>query len=764
MVLLAFAVFLGEVSGAAGVYQPASSDLRIGCWNVYNSRIYKGNDNSSPSSRYDAWPRIMNGVKADIWMLQEMFYSDAGVPDSYIEDFAAHVRSVSGDNSWNWASDNKGRVTLSRYPIQWSGQVSHRIHATWIELPASVSSKDLLVLNVHFMNLDQSVIARDFIRQVRAGNHSAGIPSDISIVFAGDFNALYRSTRYNNIKNEGFTDVYPTHNGTDEKNTIGGVRMSDGSYVSPIGGNQIDFAMVSSSVLTTVNSFILNTIIMPEADRNAFGFEQRDITVDANRTDHDFINGHLDCDHFPIIFDLQKTPPAPNDSAFVSQSVPSWMAPGETKQVTVQMKNTGSDTWTAAKAHKLGSQPGGNNTWGFTRVYLAGDDSIEPNQSKTFTFDITAPETPGVYLFQCRMVDDEPPNQGWFGPRTPVVQITVGGQNPEAVILAVDLHQGGSDPLPTIPDYFVGWTLGNLAAGNPAPSTVINGYTLTFATGASRESLSNPALQAGFNARNRGNHISNSGAFTQTDLMRERVASLGTPTDPVSGNGTGHGIYLKIEGLAPNTPYRIQVWGVDFDNDGSLKNGYNYGYDATTETVGYTSLPELGSYTISGNPTTIADNDQYSVVGIITTDATGTLVYKQISNIDRSVMNGFVLSATSSEAPSGYEVWAFENNITGEPTDDDSGDGLSNLATYAIGERPRLIRAEDKFEFVHKQRRGDDALTYTVEMTDDLTNGEWTPVSVGAETRVLDGAYDEIRYTISDTNDRLFVRLRISMQ
>ena len=140
------AVLAGSFCYGAGVYEPASSDLRIGSWNVYQSRIYKGNNNSSPSSRYDSWPRIMNGVQADIWLLQEMFYNDSGVPTSYLDDFCSHVKSVTGDNSWKWASDKKGRVTLTRYPIRWSAQVSHRIHATWIDLPSSVSSTSLRVV------------------------------------------------------------------------------------------------------------------------------------------------------------------------------------------------------------------------------------------------------------------------------------------------------------------------------------------------------------------------------------------------------------------------------------------------------------------------------------------------------------------------------------------------------------------------------------------------------------------------------------------
>jgi len=225
------------------------------------------------------------------------------------------------------------------------------------------------------------------------------------------------------------------------------------------------------------------------------------------------------------------------------------------------------------------------------------------------------------------------------------------------VILAVDLHQLATDLVPVTPDYFTGWFVGNVSAGVAAPSTNINGYAITLGSGTSIGCLVNPALQAGMNARNRTTgYILNAGEFTQADMMRERIASLGSPTTPTTGKGTGSGLYLKVSGLSANTSYMIQAWGVDStglfaSSNVRLKDGYNYGYDATAETGGYTSLPQVETYTVAGSPTTIADNDQYSVSGIITTDSSGTLIYKQISNIDKSVMNGFVLSTVDYAPP-----------------------------------------------------------------------------------------------------------------
>jgi len=115
---------------------------------------------------------------------------------------------------------------------------------------------------------------------------------------------------------------------------------------------------------------------------------------------------------------------AANNSSFVSQSVPTSLNAGQSTTVSVTMKNTGTTTWTQAGGYKLGTQnPQDNTLWtGATRIYLSGSDSIAPNQSKTFTFTITAPTTPGTYNFQWRMVQE---GVQWFGAYSTNVSIQV---------------------------------------------------------------------------------------------------------------------------------------------------------------------------------------------------------------------------------------------------------------------------------------------------------------------------------------------------
>jgi len=104
---------------------------------------------------------------------------------------------------------------------------------------------------------------------------------------------------------------------------------------------------------------------------------------------------------------------AANDAEFISQTVPSSMTVGQSYSVSVTMKNTGTTSWTAAGNYRLGSQnPQDNWNWGNNRAYLSAGDSIAPGQSKTFSFTITAPATPGTYNFQWRMLQE---GIEWFG-------------------------------------------------------------------------------------------------------------------------------------------------------------------------------------------------------------------------------------------------------------------------------------------------------------------------------------------------------------
>ena len=119
--------------------------------------------------------------------------------------------------------------------------------------------------------------------------------------------------------------------------------------------------------------------------------------------------------------------PILRNSRFISQGVPQELTPEEQRSVSITIKNTGSEIWVSRKegGHFLGSQnPQDNQIWRDGRILLPGQ--IFPGQIVEFTFDITAPDTPGTYDFQWRMVKEY---VEWFGEFTPNVEIMVVAPN-----------------------------------------------------------------------------------------------------------------------------------------------------------------------------------------------------------------------------------------------------------------------------------------------------------------------------------------------
>jgi len=118
---------------------------------------------------------------------------------------------------------------------------------------------------------------------------------------------------------------------------------------------------------------------------------------------------------------------AADGAEFVSRSIPSTMSTGQSRTITVVMRNSGTTTWTAAGGYRLNSRgPYDNTTWGINRIPLAAGDSIAPGQQKTFTFAVTAPTTPGTYLSRWSMAV----GGAAFGATTADVNVVVTGTPP----------------------------------------------------------------------------------------------------------------------------------------------------------------------------------------------------------------------------------------------------------------------------------------------------------------------------------------------
>lgn len=106
--------------------------------------------------------------------------------------------------------------------------------------------------------------------------------------------------------------------------------------------------------------------------------------------------------------------PPNNNAAFIEyRDIPQVMRPGEIRQVSVCMKNTGDTDVRKQDRYRLGFfNLGGESPWGINRIELNEGETIKKNQNKTFNFTIVAPTTSGEYHFQWLMVHE---GIEWFG-------------------------------------------------------------------------------------------------------------------------------------------------------------------------------------------------------------------------------------------------------------------------------------------------------------------------------------------------------------
>ncbi len=221
-----------------------------------------------------------------------------------------------------------------------------------------------------------------------------------------------------------------------------------------------------------------------------------------------------------------------NDASFVSQSVPTVMNPSQTVDVTVTFENTGTTTWTDASGHRLGSQnPQDNSTWGTNRIYLDGGDTILPGHSKTFSFQVTAPSTPGSYNFQWRMLQEA---VEWFGEVGDNVSVTVGSVRVcEAIRALAGTNTDASTALQTCINDTPSGEILELPAGiyRMDHQVQINARPITLRTEGKNESMPKCALD---------NHdcaeLKASTSFTDT-IGILRMLSPGTTVDHLVVNG-----------------------------------------------------------------------------------------------------------------------------------------------------------------------------------------------------------------------------------
>ena len=96
---------------------------------------------------------------------------------------------------------------------------------------------------------------------------------------------------------------------------------------------------------------------------------------------------------------------ATNFEAKISKvNVASKMLIGKTYTAKVTVRNTGQSTWTSASNISLVTTGNAKNTWNINPGNLSQGERIQPGDTKTYSFRVTAPGRTGIYGIQFQMI------------------------------------------------------------------------------------------------------------------------------------------------------------------------------------------------------------------------------------------------------------------------------------------------------------------------------------------------------------------------
>ncbi|MBP5717980.1 MAG: right-handed parallel beta-helix repeat-containing protein, partial [Abditibacteriota bacterium] len=150
---------------------------------------------------------------------------------------------------------------------------------------------------------------------------------------------------------------------------------------------------------------------VPKGDTYTFTFDMHFNTAGTHTTDWQMVQDGVT--RFGDILRKSVTVSAPEFGAqIIGETIPTSFATGETKKVTVTVKNTGSATWSQATEDMLGSLDN-YDPFSLARIGLdTAERRVAPGETYTFTFYMTAPANPGVYTTDWQMIRE---HVTWFG-------------------------------------------------------------------------------------------------------------------------------------------------------------------------------------------------------------------------------------------------------------------------------------------------------------------------------------------------------------
>jgi len=273
-----------------------SSYLRLMTYNMLVSGLIDPN-------RVAEHRRIFASANPDIVTFQE-----CGNPAITVNDILGFLNPI--NISYPYIYIIPTGIILSKYPSTQSWQVSDKINAELIDLPDSIYSTDILILNGHLPcclanqarqeNADALI---HFINDAKTVGGVIDLPINTPISFSGDMNLVGYSEQYYTIVNGTISDTatfgnggFPDWDNTPLEDQICYFNEKDIAYTwdGPGAGGyppgRLDFVFFTNSVMSVDKSFTISTEHMSAsllAQNNLFW----DDTKNAS-------------DHFPVIVDF----------------------------------------------------------------------------------------------------------------------------------------------------------------------------------------------------------------------------------------------------------------------------------------------------------------------------------------------------------------------------------------------------------------------------------------------------------------------------
>ena len=241
--------------------------LRLMTYNVFSNGLKNNN-------RINEHRRIFESSNADIITFQECGNTD-------YNDVLEFLNTNSENYPYIYPDLNSGNLTISRFPSIQSWQVANKIDAELIDLPDSIYSTDILILNGHppccgnNQGRQQQFDALiQFIHDAKTVGGVIDLPINTPISFSGDMNLVGYSEQYYTILNGTIIDTetygyggLPDWNNSPFKDQVSFFNEKNIAFTwdksNPSAGDfppgRLDFIFFTNSVMSCNKSFIIST-------------------------------------------------------------------------------------------------------------------------------------------------------------------------------------------------------------------------------------------------------------------------------------------------------------------------------------------------------------------------------------------------------------------------------------------------------------------------------------------------------------------------